>query len=254
MYGWRGKAGFVIPSICDTVLLEFYQLVPEGILITPVNLNIQNLVDDEFKEYFRKIEEAVKILAYEEVQVIIVAGTPPITKLGFDADKEIIRKVEMMTGKPTSTGPTIEVEAMRSLGMKRIALVGPHTGALSQHLKSYFEYCGFEVVVVKGLNIVKNADLTKQPFNRSYVLAKEAFFEAKGMVDGVLITCPRWPTVRSIAPLEKDLGVPVVTAAQALVWKALTMLNVREVQPGYGRLFADFDQSKIARFNPYVEV
>ena len=254
MYGWRGKVGLVIPSICDTVLLELYQLMPEGILLTPVNLNIQNLVDDEFKEYFGKVEEAVKILTYEEVQAIIVTGTPPITKLGFDADKEIIRKVEMLTGKPTSTGPTVEVEAMKSLGMKKIALVGPHTEALSKHLKSFFEYRGFEVVVSKGLNIVKNADLTKQPFTRSYALAKEAFLEAKGNVDGVYITCPRWPTVRTIAPLERDLGVPVVTAAQALVWKALILLNVREVQPGGGRLFAGFDQSKRVRSNPYVEV
>jgi maleate cis-trans isomerase len=245
MYGWRGKAGFVIPSICDTVLLELYELLPEGLLVTPVDLGVQNLTDHEFKEYFRKIEEAVKILAYEEVQIIIVTGTPPITKLGFDADKDIMRRVEMITGKPTSTGPTAEVDALRFLGLKRIALVTPFAEALNQHLKSYFEYCGFEVAVVKGINIVKNADLTKQSFSRSYTLAKEAFFEAKGMIDGILITCPRWPTVRSIAPLEKDLGIPVVTAAQSLAWKALTMLHVREVRPGHGRLFADFDQSKI---------
>jgi len=39
----------------------------------------------------------------------------------------------------------------------------------------------------------------------------------------------RWPTVRSIEPLEKELGVPVVTSAQAAAWKALTMLGIHEV-------------------------
>lgn len=254
MYGWRGKIGFVSPAICDTGLLEYYRIMPEGILITPVNLHVQNLADEDFKVAFSKLEEAVKILNYEEVQVIIVAGTPPIVKMGFEADKEIIKKIEMLTGKPASTGATIEVEAMRSLGFKRIALVSPFTEALNQHLKSYFEYCGFEVVVMKGLNITKNADLTKQPFHKSYVLAKEAFLEAKGLVDGILIRCPRWPTVRNIAPLERDLGVPVVTAAQSIVWKALRMLNVREVQPGYGRLFAGFEQCKMAREYPFIKV
>jgi maleate cis-trans isomerase len=179
------------------------------------------------------------------VQVIIVAGTPVITKLGFDADKEIIKRVETLTGKPASTGPTAEVDAMRSLGMKRIAMVSPFSETLNKQQKSFFEYSGFEVAVVKGLNIVKNADLTKQPFYKSYILAKEAFQEAKGMIDGILIRCPRWPTVRNIGPLERDLGVPVVTAAQAVVWKALTMLNVREVRPGYGSLFAAFEQSRV---------
>jgi len=255
MYGWRGKVGLVSPSITDTELLEYYQIMPEGVLITPIGLQVQNLVDEEFEEAvsMRRIEEAVKVLDYEEVQVFIVLGTPPITKMGFDADKKIIEKITLLTGKPASTGPTTEVEAMQSLGLKRIALVSPFTEALNQYLASYFEYRGFQVVVAKGLNIVKNVDLTKQPFYRPYVLAKEAFLEAKGEVDGILIRCPRWPTVKSIAPLEQDLGVPVIAAAQSTVWKTLTMLNVREVQAGYGRLFADFHQNTPRQVSPSIE-
>ncbi len=253
MYGWRGKIGFVSPAICDTGLLEYYRLLPEGILITPVNLHVQNLVDGDFQAALDKLEEAVKILKYEDVQIIIIAATPPMIRRGFEADKEIVKKVEMLTGLPTSAGPTIEVEALRSLGLKRIALVSPFTEALNKHLKSYLEYWGFEVVVMKGLNITKNADLTKQPFHKSYALAKEAFLEAKSDVDGIFIRCPRWPVVRNIAPLERDLGVPVVTTAQAFVWKALTMLNVREVQPGYGKLFAGFAQCPEVRAYPFHE-
>ena len=126
---------------------------------------------------------------------------------------------------------------MASLGLKRIVLVSPYTEALNQQLKSFFEYRGFEVVTAMGVNITKNADLTKQAFYRTYNIAKEAFLKAKGNADGIFITCPRWPTVRSIAPLERDLGIPVVTAAQSIVWKALTMLNIREIKPGFGRLF-----------------
>jgi len=240
MYGWRGKFGFVNPSIVDTVLMEFYQILPEGVLVTPVDLKIQNLLDNEFQSAINKIEEAVKILDYEEVQAIIVGGTPPITKLGFDADKDIIHNVEKLTGKPTSTTPTAEVDAMRALGMKKIALISPYVEALNQHLCTYLEHCGFDVVVTRGLGIVKNVDLTKVPFTTAYVQAKAAFLEVKGMVDGIFLTCPRWPTVRSIAPLESDLGIPVVTSAQALVWKALNMLKVRKVRPGFGKLFSEF--------------
>jgi len=240
MYGWRGKFGYVCPSICDTVLLEFYHVMPDGVLITPVDLKVQNLVDGELSAAVNRIEEAVKILDHEEVQIIIVGGTPPIIKLGFDADQEIIKKIEALTGKPASTEPTIEVEALRSLSLKRIALVSPYTDERNQQLKSYYESRGFEVVVAKGLNIVKNVDITKQRFNKAYLFAQEAYLEAKGEVDGILLACPRWPTVKSIDSLERDLGIPVVTTAQATVWKALLMLNVREVRAGYGKLFSGF--------------
>jgi maleate isomerase len=241
MYGWRGKIGFVCPAISDTVLLEYYRVLPEGVLITTVDLKIQNLVETELVAAANRIEEAIQVLEYEQVQAFLVGGTPPITRMGFEADRRIIEQIHALTGKPASTEPTFEVEALRSLSVTRIAMVSPFAQALNQQLKSYYEYAGFEVVVVKELGIVKPGDIAKQRFNASYLLSKEAFLEAKGMVDAVFIACPRWPTVRSIGPLEMDLGVPVVTSAQAAAWKALTMLGIREVPAGFGQLFAGFD-------------
>lgn len=241
MYGWRGKFGFVTPSISDTVLMEFYRMLPEGVLVTTVDLKIQNLVDEEFGEAMDKIDEAVKILDYEEVEAIIVGGTPPITKMGFDAESKIIDGVQSATGKPASTTPTAEVGAMKALGLKRIGFVSPYQEPLHRHLEAYLEHAGFEVIVSRGLDIVKNVHLTQQNFHRAYMVAKEAFLEVDGEVDGLFITCPRWPVVRCIDALERDLGVPVVSSAQALVWKALSMLNIREVRAGYGKLFAGFE-------------
>jgi len=221
-------------------MLEFYHVAPPGVLFTSVDLKIQNLVDSELSQAMTRIEEAVKILDYEEVQAFIVGGTPPIIKLGFDADREIIANIEAATGKPASAEPALEADALNALSLKRIAIASPYTDERDQLIKSFFEYRGFEVVAIKGLSIVKNVDIAMLRFKRSYLLAKEVFQEAKGAVDGVLLTCPRWPTVRSIEPLETELGVPVVTTAQATVWKALMMVGVREVPAGHGRLFSGF--------------
>ena len=241
MYGWRGRLGWIGPSTSDTVLLEFYHILPEGILVTPYDLGVRALVEKEFQGVMGRFEEAAKILKDLEVEAIVVGGTPPITKLGFEADKEVIRKVEALTGLPTSTAPTAEIEAMRFLGMKRIALVSPYVEELNRHLKSYLEYCGFEVPVIKGLGIVKNVDLSKGTPEQTYRMCKEAFMEAKGKIDGVFFQCPRWPTVESIELFEKDLGIPMVTTASAIVWKGLSLLKVNQVQPGYGKLFESFD-------------
>ena len=241
MYGWRGSIGLICPAISDTVLLEYYRVLPEGVLITTVDLKIQNLVETELAAAVGKIEEAVKVLEYERVQAFLVGGTPPITRMGFEADKQIIERIEALTGKPATTEPTFEVEALRSLSCKRIAMVSPFAAGLNQQLKSFYEYSGFEVAVVKELGIVKPGEIAKQRFNASYLLAKEAFLEAKGTVEAILIACPRWPVVRNIGLLEKELGVPVVTSAQAAVWKSLTMLGIREVPAGFGQLFAGFD-------------
>lgn len=245
-YGWRGHIGFICPAISDTVLLEYYRVMPEGVLITSVDLKIQNLVENELAAAVTRIEEAVKILEYEQVQIFVMGGTPPITRMGLDADKKIIKHIEALTGKPATTEPTFEVEALRSLSCKRIAVVSPFPAGVNRKMNAYYEHAGFEVVAVKELEIVKPGDIAKQRFNASCQAAREAFHEAKGMVDAVFIACPRWPVVRNIAPLEKELGVPVVTSAQAAVWKSLRMLGINEVPAGFGRLFAGFDTARAA--------
>jgi maleate isomerase len=51
---------------------------------------------------------------------------------------------------------------------------------------------------------------------------------------------PHWPTVGAIDPLERELGVNVMTALQAIVWHALRRVGVTDRIEGFGRLFREF--------------
>jgi maleate isomerase/arylmalonate decarboxylase len=52
----------------------------------------------------------------------------------------------------------------------------------------------------------------------------------------LLITCTDFPALPLIAPLEAELGVPVVTSNQATLWAALRRAGVHDVVSGAGRL------------------
>ena len=45
------------------------------------------------------------------------------------------------------------------------------------------------------------------------------------------------PSVAIIDCLEQDLGVPVVTSMQAMMWAGLGLAKVKADIPGYGQLF-----------------
>lgn len=242
-YGWRGKFGFICPSLADTVLLEFYKLLPEGVLCTSADQRVQNLVEKDFTRAVATLEEAARVLDYEEVQAMIIGGTPPLLQAGFDTPEKLIEDFERKFKKPFSTTPTSEVRAMQSLGLRKILLVTPYKPALLETVKKYFEYKGFEVVHCNGANIDKNVDLVKHTGHQLYRLVREAVQQAPGSFDGIQIACPRWPVVDVAEALEYDFGVPVVSTAQALVWQALTMLNIREIKPKSGLLFGDFKKT-----------
>jgi maleate cis-trans isomerase len=51
---------------------------------------------------------------------------------------------------------------------------------------------------------------------------------------------PHWPTAGAIEPLEREFGVNVMSAQQAIVWDALRRCGVNDRIEGFGRLFREF--------------
>jgi maleate cis-trans isomerase len=53
----------------------------------------------------------------------------------------------------------------------------------------------------------------------------------------VHISCPRWPTIELLAPLEQTLSVPVTSGGPAQIWSSFEALGVRPRAGQWGSLF-----------------
>jgi maleate isomerase len=58
--------------------------------------------------------------------------------------------------------------------------------------------------------------------------------------DTLHLSCPHWPVLGAIEEIERELGVQVVAASQAIFWQAFRMCGIDDRIAGYGRLFRDF--------------
>ncbi len=235
MYGWRGRFGHVSPSLHDTQAFEFGKLLPKGVMVVSTTIGVQNLVPEEFERAFGIMEEAALTLAREEVGAILIGGDPIFCFKGVGSHQKIVDTVYAKTGIPTSTTLSASMDALKSLGVRRLAIATPFTPERDKTLCQYLEGSGFQVLAIKGLGITRNLDLTRLPFHASCQLAKDVFRNAK-KAEGIFIACPRWPVVGNIDPLEKDLGVPVVSHLQAMAWFGLKSLGIKEPIKGYGTL------------------
>jgi len=61
--------------------------------------------------------------------------------------------------------------------------------------------------------------------------------QAPSNMDGVFIAGNGWSTIGVIAPLEEDLGRPVLSANQASLWYALRHAGVGAQVDDYGQVF-----------------
>src|SRR6266508_3588445 len=218
MYGWRAKIGHVAPSRGDTLVYEFYRMLPEGFMILNSTGTIRQLVDNKCDS-------------------IIIGGSPLFTKLGYGSDIEMGKKLTGKFGVPTSPGITGEVEALKSLGLKKLVVATPHEDTLNERMKAFLEKSSFNVLKIQGYGVRKNADLTDMDVHAAYKIAKRLYEQAPE-ADGVFVPCPRWPTITDVDLLEKEIGKPVVTSCQAYIWHALKMAKVKQNVTGFGRLMA----------------
>jgi maleate isomerase len=194
-------------------------------------------VDADFERQLQRIEEAAADLVDNKCDSIIIGGSPLFTKLGYGSDIEMGKKLTAKFGVPVAAGITGEMEALKSLNIRKVVVATPHEESLNQRMKAFLEASGFQVLKIEGYGVRKNADLTDMDVHAAYKIAKRLYEQAPE-ADGVFVPCPRWPTITDVDLLEREIGKPVVMSCQAYIWHALRMAGVKEPVTGFGRLMA----------------
>lgn len=237
MIGWRMHLGAIFPTPTPgRVIREFYDVVPDGVDITISTLTIRQLSVEDLEGALAGIERAAEQLARFEVDLIYFLGVPPMAIKGPGYDREVIARIEKASGLPGSTDITGVMQAFRKLSLKKLVMVTPFEDEMNRRIGDFLKPEGFDIIHMKGLQIRRNVDIRKLPVPVEYTFAREAFREAPGEPDGIYIPCGGWGSVYNVQRLENDLGKPVVTWFQAMIWSTLQKMGVREPIRGFGRL------------------
>jgi maleate isomerase len=182
------------------------------------------------------VDNATELLAAAPLDAIAYGFTSSAYVIGVEGEEEMIARLEGRTrGIPVVAACGAAVEGLLVLGARRIALVDPpwFDTELNGLGKRYYESAGFEVVYSAPCGLMSDqAKIT--PTNLHAWVSEHVSTDA----DAIVIGGNGFRAVGAIAALEEDLGRPVVTANQALLWAAL---RVADADPGvvtdYGRLF-----------------
>jgi maleate isomerase len=224
------------PSRGDTLLYEFYLLAPPGVMAVPYSCELNRLERGELANVREKYHEGVRKLDREDVDVISVGGTPPQILNGWAEARKLVDSLREAARAKVVACAESEVNAVKSAGGTRIALVTPHGDELNGRLRAVFEEEGVDVASISGMGLSNTVDIGKVSAHEVYRTVLDAA-RAAGTVDGVHISCPRWPTIELLDPLEETLGVPVTSGGQAQIWASFEALGVRPRAGRWGSLF-----------------
>ena len=233
---WRGVVGLVNPTMRPGMTEEVVRLLPEGIGLIPLFLNIRRGTADEFETMMPHYEKAIALLAEQKCDLIHPNGAPPFMVHGFKGEARIVAAWEKKFKIPIMSVAQNHVRALKALKAKSFVGATYFPPKLNAVFARYFKDAGFTVRDMTGIDVPfdKVQELSSQ---QVYAHIKRNFLKAKG-ADAIYMLGSGWRTLDIIQTLEQDLQVPVVHPVTARVWEMQKRLHVREPRQGFGHLLS----------------
>ncbi len=241
-WGWRGVLGFINPAVVLSLGSEYaYKLSLEGVGMMEVTLGLVRVTDDNMGKVLPGLDSAAKTLADQGAQFVCLGGPPATLVDGADHNLQFKKRLEDITGLPSTTSLLATIDAFNTMAVKKIIIIEPGSSdgqdIWVQRMKSYFERNGFTVVNTRSARS-KTTTLgkAKLPMNLPYDLAKEALLETPE-AEGIYIACSVWGGPPVVQCLENEFKKPVIIDDANYIWAGLKALNIRLPIKGLGRLF-----------------
>lgn len=210
---------------------ELWRWTPPGVSLfftrTPyapvaVTLEMAELVSDS-----QTIQAGIRDLQAVSPGVYAYACTSGSFVHGLTGEHELIATMRAAGAPCAVTASGALLAALRHLGVSQVAIATPYDRPITDRLTSFFADAGIGVAGSAHLGL--DADIWKVPYARTAELVREA--DDAG-AQAVVISCTNLPTYDVIAPLEQELGKPVISANQATMWAALAGIGQRLLGPG----------------------
>lgn len=236
----RKRIGLIMPASDSTTEPDFYRLLGTD----EFSIHTQRLWDgkdiagaDRMDRMNLEIETAVGYLNRAEIDAVAYCCTTGSFYRGQGWDRQIVDKLETISGVPAvATTPSV-VEALKHLGSKKISVITPYPKWNNERLQEYLLDKGFDV-----LNINTPSDASEFSFNMCNhspgVVLDYGLEKLLPEADTLLVSCTGWRSVEVIDELESRTGKMVVTANQATIWFMLEKLGWSKPIQGFGQLLS----------------
>lgn len=218
---FTGEVGIGVITPFDLVLdREYWRWLPENASLhvtrtptveLPVGIEFASLVSQA-----AVIMRAVKDLAIADPEVVVYACTSGSFVEGLAGEARLRSAMEEAGARRAITASGALLTALEALGSRRVAVGTPYDGEVTQKLSQFLSEAGYETVSNAFLGLTGDIFRVSAGSVRALALAAD-----RPDADAVFLSCTNLRTFRILPELERELGKPVLSANQVMMWAAL---------------------------------
>jgi maleate cis-trans isomerase len=186
-----------------------------------------------------EIADAAKLLSDARPDVIVFHCTDTSMTQGPQGEGKILDIVKDATGIDAMATSRLVLEALQTLGMKKVVLLTPYKSN-----KAVIDY-----LTAAGVTVLRDVAMKLEAKDFGTVTPKQWAQMAKEIdgpdSDGVFLSCTNTTQIEAIADIECELGKPVVNSNQAVLWGCVKRLkgtlSPLKPMPQLGRLMGSLN-------------
>ncbi|KIH96513.1 maleate cis-trans isomerase [Streptomonospora alba] len=178
--------------------------------------------------------EGARELREHGVDAAVWACTSGSFVFGWDGARAQAQAVEDETGAAASSTSFAFVNALRALGIERVAIAASYPEDVAERFVEFLGAAGIEVVAWAGRGIVTAAEVGT--LSGEDVLDWVAAGDHPD-AEAVLVPDTALHSAAILDALEERLGKTVLTANQVSVWEGLRLAGAAAPREGLGTLF-----------------
>jgi len=228
--------GLIFPPLNYPLPPDAKRLFPNGVNFVSNGLGFNGMTIDSYNEAIPRALPRAKELADQGADLISVFGSSITFYKGAAFNKELTDKVTALTGRPATTQSNGLVDGLKHVNAKRVAVATAYTDIVTERLRVFLTEHGFEVMSTKGLGYERVPEGAATP----EILTKfgDYVYASSKKADALVMSCGALKTLELIVPLEKLIGVPVVSSTPHGLMNGVRLLGMSPRVQGFGMVLA----------------
>lgn len=221
----RPRLGLIVLQVDETIEQDFRCLlapdavrlhvsrVPSGVELTPHTIASMNAT----------LPAAAALLPSAVTFDVVGYGcTSGTTLIGAERVRDLV-----MGAAPARhvTDPlSAALAACSDLNLKRVGIVSPYIPSVAHPIRRAFEDAG--IIVPDMLSFGEQIEARVARIAPASITEAVRTLARRSPLDGVFLSCTNLRTLDILAPLEAELGLPVLSSNQVLVWHMARLAGI----------------------------
>jgi maleate isomerase len=242
------RIGQIVPSSNTTMETEIPAMLRarevverERFTFHSSRMRMKRVTKEELAAMDADSDRCAAELSDARVDVIGYACLVAIMSMGKGYHCQSERRLHDVTAREGAPTPIVTsagalVHGLKTLGANRIAMVAPYMKPLTCMVAEYIGHEGFDVVDTVSLEIPDNVEVGRRdPMALADIYKR---LDLRGVDVLVLSSCVQMPSLAAIPVVEREAGIPVVSAAACTTFQMLQKLALRPYVPNAGMLLS----------------